>query len=79
MQVTAATHDAADREMARLLAEGYDDVMALLQRNRGALDATIDALLDQTTMSGQEVRPGSPAPFRFLLTFAAGRLASWKP
>ncbi len=43
-----------------------DDVMALLQRNRGALDATIDTLLDQTTMSGLEVRPGSPAPFRIL-------------
>lgn len=51
----AATHDAADREMARLLAEAYDDVTALLQRNRPALDAAIDALLEQTTMSGQQV------------------------
>lgn len=56
LQVTAAAHDAADREMARLLAEAYGDVRAMLQRNQGALHRTIDALLEQTTLSGQEVR-----------------------
>jgi ATP-dependent Zn protease len=55
LQVTAATQDAADREMAKLLAEAYDDVMATLQRNRAALDKTISVLLEQTTMSGQQV------------------------
>jgi hypothetical protein len=58
LQVTAATQDAADREMAKLLAEAYDDVLATLQRNRGALDKTIDVLLEQTSMSGQQVRLG---------------------
>ena len=42
--------------MAKLLAEAYDDVVATLQRNRKALDRTIDVLLEQTSMSGQQVR-----------------------
>ncbi len=56
LQVTAATQDAADREMAKLLAEAYDDVLETLQRNREALDLTVSTLLEQTTMSGQQVR-----------------------
>lgn len=56
LQVTAATQDAADREMAKLLADAYDDVLATLQRNRTALDKAVSVLLEQTTMSGQEVR-----------------------
>ena len=56
LQVTAATQDAADREMAKLLAEAYDDVLETLQRNRTALDRTVSTLLAQTTMSGQQVR-----------------------
>ena len=56
LQVTAATQDAADREMAQLLAEAYDDVLETLQRNRTALDKTVSTLLEQTTMSGQQVR-----------------------
>jgi ATP-dependent Zn protease len=56
LQVTAATQDAADREMAKLLAEAYDDVLETLQRNREALDVTVSTLLEQTTMSGQQVR-----------------------
>lgn len=54
--MTAATQDAADREMAQLLAEAYDDVLETLQRNRTALDKTVSTLLEQTTMSGQQVR-----------------------
>ncbi len=56
MQVTAATHDEADKEMAAMLAGAYEDVKAMLTRNRGALDLAIDALLEQTTLSGAEVR-----------------------
>lgn len=55
-QVTAATHDEADKEMAAMLAGAYEDVKAMLTRNRGALDLAIDALLEQTTLSGAEVR-----------------------
>ena len=43
-QITAETHDAADREMGQLLTEAYEDVKAMLMRNRVALDATIAAL-----------------------------------
>lgn len=42
--------------MAQLLAEAYDDVLETLQRNRTALDKTVSTLLEQTTMSGQQVR-----------------------
>lgn len=55
VQVTATTHDDADQEMAALLAGAYNDVKQMLSQNRVALDAAIEALLEKTTLSGQEV------------------------
>ncbi len=47
---------AADDRMAALLAAAYAEAGALLARNRGALDALVEALLARGTLDGDEVR-----------------------
>ena len=56
-QVSYETLEAVDVEMERLLNTAYADVLALLQRNRGAYDALTEALTTgpDNTLSGEQV------------------------
>lgn len=54
--ITPPTFEAADAELERLLNEGYAQALAILRRNRGALDALIETLLERNTIRGEEVR-----------------------
>ncbi|PRW60287.1 cell division isoform A [Chlorella sorokiniana] len=49
-------HTVADQEMERLIEEAYDEVKAMLQRNRTALDILIEGLVEKSTLDGDEVR-----------------------
>jgi ATP-dependent Zn protease len=64
-QVSYETLEAVDIEMERLLNTAYTDVLALLQRNRAAYDALIEALTSgpDNTLSGEQVglRASCPA------------------
>lgn len=54
--VSSTTFEAADEELTRVLNDGYVHAKEVLQRNRSALDALIEALLERNTMRGDEVR-----------------------
>lgn len=58
MQITHDTHLAVDQEMQEVLDQAYSDVKAMLQRNRKALDALIEALIEAPNqqLEGPEVR-----------------------
>lgn len=47
---------AADERMQSMLSEAYATTKAMLERNRAALDALSQALLEKDTLSGEEVR-----------------------
>jgi cell division protease FtsH len=49
------TQEVIDQEVARLLTEAEDRARALLSNNRAALDAVIAALLEQETISGDDL------------------------
>ncbi|KAI3429278.1 hypothetical protein D9Q98_005374 [Chlorella vulgaris] len=53
--VPPALHYAADTEMEKILQASYEDVKAMLARNRDALDRIIEALLEKDTLDGDEV------------------------
>ena len=55
-QVTAETQEVADFHMELLLNEAYGAAKAMLERNRGALDVLVEALLANSIISGEEVR-----------------------
>ncbi len=54
--ITPPTFEAADAELDRLLNESYTKAKTILQRNRAALDALIEMLLEKNTVRGDEVR-----------------------
>ena len=56
-QVTPMMHARVDEVMEGVLAGAYDDALQLLRRNRAAFDALLAALLEQTTLDGDEARP----------------------
>lgn len=58
MQITYDTHLAVDQHMQTMLDEAYANVKAMLDRNRAALDMTIDRLISapDQQLDGTEVR-----------------------
>lgn len=58
MQITYDTHLAVDQHMQVMLDEAYANVKAMLDRNRAALDMTIDRLINapDQQLDGTEVR-----------------------
>lgn len=54
--VTPDMHETVDLEMEGLLNGNYQLVKDMLNRNRAALDALVDALLERNTISGEVVR-----------------------
>jgi len=46
----------AEQEIRRIIDEMYRAAKACIQENRGALDALVEALLEQETIDGEEVR-----------------------
>ncbi len=58
MQITYDTHLAVDQHMQVMLDEAYANVKAMLDRNRAALDMTIDRLISapDQQLDGTEVR-----------------------
>lgn len=58
MQITYDTHLAVDQHMQIMLDEAYANVKAMLDRNRAALDMTIDRLISapDQQLDGTEVR-----------------------
>jgi hypothetical protein len=49
------TQQVIDHEVSRLLTEAEDTARALLSDNRDALDAVVAALLEEETISGEEL------------------------
>jgi cell division protease FtsH len=45
-----------EQEIRRIIEEMYDAAKACIAENRGALDALTEALLEQETIEGDEVR-----------------------
>ncbi len=64
LQVTPMMHAKVDEVMEGMLAAAYDEALQLMHRNRAAFDALLAALLDKTTLQGDEVLspPCSPPP-----------------
>jgi len=58
LQITYDTHLAVDQHMQIMLDEAYANVKAMLDRNRAALDMTIDRLISapDQQLDGTEVR-----------------------
>jgi len=58
LQITYDTHLAVDQHMQVMLDEAYANVKAMLDRNRAALDMTIDRLISapDQQLDGTEVR-----------------------
>lgn len=58
LQITHDTHVAVDLHMQGMLDGAYDTVKALLERNRAALDALIDGLMQAPNqqLEGPEVQ-----------------------
>ena len=58
LQMSYETHVAAEEEMQRMLNEAYSEVQGMLARNRAALDALIEALIQspEQNITGPEVR-----------------------
>ncbi len=58
MQITYDTHLAVDQHMQVMLDEAYANVKAMLDRNRAALDMTIERLISapDQQLDGTEVR-----------------------
>lgn len=58
LQITHDTHVAVDLHMQAMLDGAYDTVKALLERNRAALDALIDGLMQAPNqqLEGPEVQ-----------------------
>lgn len=58
LQITHETHLSVDLHMQSMLDEAYDMVKALLERNRAALDALIEGLIQTPgqQLDGTEVR-----------------------
>lgn len=58
MQISHDTHVAVDKQMQEVLDQAYNDVKAMLQRNREALDALMEALMaaPNQQVEGPEVR-----------------------
>ena len=48
--------EAADNEVERVLAEGYTKATDLVARNRRALDALTEALVEREFLTGDEIR-----------------------
>ena len=64
LQVTPMLHAKVDKVMEGMLAAAYDEALQLMHRNRAAFNALLDALLEKTTLQGDEVPflPCSPLP-----------------
>ncbi|CAG9461273.1 unnamed protein product [Pedinophyceae sp. YPF-701] len=54
--VSGSTHAGCDEQMTALLSEAYDDARAMLVRNRAALEALVDELLEKESLTGEQVR-----------------------
>lgn len=54
--ITPEVHAAADRAIEHVMQREHEEAAQLMKRNRKALDALIDALMDKGTLSGDEVR-----------------------
>lgn len=54
--VSGYTHEAVEEDMSSLLNTAFLDVQRILARNRDALDAIVEALLERSTLEGDEIR-----------------------
>jgi len=63
-EVSAETQKLVDTEVRRIVTEAHDEVVALLEENRGKLDALAQALLEHETLDEDDAyaAAGLPAP-----------------
>lgn len=71
-------HARVDEVMEGMLATAYDEALQLMHRNRAAFDALLAALLEKTTLQGDEVPSPPCSPPRVTGYSACLARCSWR-